>query len=163
MKHYKEIFRQLKMKTNATSRVAAQYKQQIEAKDAEIKKNALESQKQKEDLGKAQKRITELERELQSINQNKEVINSFEQIKEPLISFARQVASRFPQGSKDANTVVSQVPQKGVSFDKIKDWLSVGTFALLICIFGITIYNSILNTSSSNDGDITTLNHKVDA
>lgn len=156
--------RQLEVKlTNATSRVAAQYKQQIEAKDAEIKKNALESQKQKEDLGKAQKRITELERELQSINQNKEVINSFEQIKEPLISFARQVASRFPQGSKDANTVVSQVPQKGVSFDKIKDWLSVGTFALLICIFGITIYNSLLNTSSSNDGDITTLNHKVDS
>jgi len=156
--------RQLEVQlTNATSSVAAQYKKQIETKDAEIRKIALESQKQTENLNKAQKRIEELERELQSIGQNKEVINSFEQIKEPLITFARQVASRFPQGSKVPNSFVSQVPQKGVSFDKIKDWLSVGTFALLVCIFCFTIYNSIHNNTSGNDVDIAALKYKMDS
>lgn len=142
--------RQLEIKlTNATSTVAAQYKKQIEAKDVEIRKITLESQKQTDALGKAQERIAELEKEVQSIGQNKDVINSFEQIKEPLITFARQVASRF--GS-----------QKGVSYDKIKDWLSVGTFVLLIGVFGLTIYNSLHNTYSGDDIDISALNHKLD-
>lgn len=156
--------RQLEIKlTNATSTVAAQYKKQIEAKDVEIRKITLESQKQTDALGKAQKRIAELEKEVQSIGQNKDVINSFEQIKEPLITFARQVASRFPQGNKVPNTVVSQGSQKGVSYDKIKDWLSVGTFVLLIGVFGLTIYNSLHNTYSGDDIDISSLNHKLDS
>lgn len=141
--------------SDATSTIETEYKEQLQAKDVQIKNALEEKDKQAKLLTDAQKENTALKKKLQAGGQNKEIIQSFEQIKEPLITFSRQVASRFPEGGGGNGGVIPQTPKTSFSLGKFKDWFLVGNFVLLICLFGFNYHWHSLNNNSSKDTDIT--------
>lgn len=78
-----------------------------------------------------------------------ELSESFENIKEPLINFSRLVASRFPENPGMGIEGSHPTTKKGMSMDKLKTWLSVGTFILVFCTFGLSIVHSFFGSLSS--------------
>ena len=145
--------------SSASEKAAKSYSSQLSAKDEELKLLKSNASKREEILQQVQAENEKLKKEHENIINNKEISDTFEQIKDPFIKFARLVASRFPENPKTSNQVDNPTSSQGISLDKIKAWLPLGTFVLVLLAFCFNLYNSFV--SHPNNQDFSSLTDSV--
>ena len=158
--------------STASENAAKLYSSQLKTQAEELKQLRTDVENKDQTLKSVQAENERLRRENEEAAKNKEISNSFEQIKEPLIKFARLVASRFPENTPAGSP---QDSDKSVSMDKIKTWIPMGTFILVLCAVGLCVYSSfICSPNGKNSSDfadsiktkneiIFTLNNELDS
>lgn len=162
--------------SSASEKAAKAYSSQLSAKEEELKQLRSNASKREEILQTVQAENERLRKEHEDVIKNKEISYTFEQIKDPFIKFARLVASRFPENDETPNQGDNPISGKGISLDKIKAWLPLGTFVFVLLAFCLSLYNSFIshpysqNPSSLVDSlkktkneIIITLNGKIDS
>lgn len=137
--------------SSASEKAAKTYSSQLSAKDEELKLLKSNASKREEILQQVQAENEKLKKEHENIIKNKEISDTFEQIKDPFIKFARLVASRFPENSETSNQVGNPISGQGISLDKIKAWLPMGTFVLVLLAFCFNLFNSFVSHPNNQD------------
>ena len=89
---------------------------------------------------KAANKIAEQKKEIENLKIDKNIFQTINLNKESIIQFARLVASRFPESFQMDDHRVPSHPKKTPSSFDPKDWLLVGSFVLLLAIFGLNVY-----------------------
>lgn len=137
--------------SSASEKAAKKYSSQLSAKEDELNQLRSNASKREEILQKVQAENERLRKENEDVIRNKEISDTFEQIKEPFIKIARLVASRFPENSENPNQGVNPTPGQGIFMDKIKAWLPLGTFVLVLLAFCFNLYNSFVTHPNNQD------------